>query len=55
MFITKLCGTDNILGDSHIMSECGKSPRIFNGMLLVPRNTVMDMNNVMVLLLKTPS
>ena len=31
---------------SHIKIECGKYQKIFNGLLLVPQNVVMNLNNV---------
>jgi hypothetical protein len=31
-----------------INAHCGKYPRIYNGIMSVPHNIVMDMNNVMV-------
>ena len=39
-----LCGTDNI---SHIHIECGNYLTMFCGILLVPRNIVMNLNNVL--------
>jgi hypothetical protein len=32
---------------SHIQSECGKYLKKICGILLVPHNTIMDLNNVM--------
>ena len=35
------------LNISHIQTKCGKYHGIFCGLLLVPHNIVMDLNNVM--------
>lgn len=32
---------------SHIQSECGKHHEIFYGIISIPHNTAMDLNNVM--------
>ena len=42
------CGTNNILKCiPHIQSECGEYPGIFCGILSVPHNIAVDMNNIM--------
>jgi hypothetical protein len=42
------CGTDNIAQNiSHIEFEYGKYSLIFHEILSIPRNIVMDLNNVM--------
>ena len=45
------CGTDSISESiprySHIQTGCGKYFRIFHGVLSVPHNIVMDLNNFM--------
>ena len=45
-FITMLRGIDII--PSHIRSECEKYPGMLCGIMSVPRNIVMDLNNVMI-------
>ena len=43
------CGTDSIPQNiSRIQTKCEKHPGILCGILLVPRNVVMDLNNVMI-------
>ena len=46
-----LCGTDNIAqvfpDTPQIQSECGEYLRILHGIISVPHNIVMDLNNVM--------
>ena len=43
-----LCGTDNIPRSfPDIQSECGEYPRVLRGILSLPHNIVMDLNNVM--------
>ena len=36
---------------SHIQTKCGKHPRIFHRIMLVPRNTILDMDNVTTLII----
>ena len=43
IFIAVFCGTDNIPLNN---PECGDSSRLFNGILSVPQNIVVDLNNV---------
>ena len=47
-----LCGDDNILWtipiySIHSIFKCGQYPRIFHGILSVPHNIVMNLNDVM--------
>ena len=45
------CGTDSTSWNiSHIQIECGE----YMGILLVPQNIVMDLNNVMIISLNDP-
>ena len=52
-FLTVLCGTDsipwNILGVSYVQYEWGNLREYFVDILLVPRNIVMNVKNVRVL------
>jgi hypothetical protein len=46
-----LCGIDKIPKNiPHIHTECEKYLGIFGGVLLVPQNIIMNMNNVMLLI-----
>ena len=46
--ITMFHGIDNISQTiSHIHTECGKYPKIFCGILSIPHNIVMKLNNAM--------
>ena len=51
------CGTDIIQRSIHVYFSCSdyiwEYPRMFYGIMLVPQNIVMDMNNVMHMTLKT--
>ena len=41
------CGTKNIPQNTpHIKTKCGEYPRICHGILSVPQNIVMNLNNV---------
>ena len=46
-----LCGTDNIPHNipiyAHVWTQCGKYMEILCGILSVPHNTIIDLNNVM--------
>ena len=53
-FITMLCGTDImhvVVPDiRHILSKRGEYPGILRGILSLPHNTLMHLNNVMIAL-----